>query len=111
MEVILAENRPEFLSSLKERVELVVIPLLNYLQEAEKRLAPAWEQLLANLKEKLPEGLIPLELIIDPQRESLYRVCLRFGLMFSTNTKKIRRAYKKVRRQFTPLMAGDLIHF
>jgi radical SAM superfamily enzyme YgiQ (UPF0313 family) len=111
VEVIRAENRPEFLSSLKERVELVVIPLLNYLQEAEKRLAPAWEQLLANLKEKLPEGLIPLELIIDPQRESLYRVCLRFGLMFSTNTKKIRRAYKKVRRQFTPLMAGDLIHF
>jgi radical SAM superfamily enzyme YgiQ (UPF0313 family) len=109
VEVILAEDRPDFFHSLKEKVDLAVVPLLNYLQEAEKRLAPAWEQLRSGLKEKLPEGILPLELVIDPERESLYRVCLRFGLLFSSNMNKIRRAYKKTLRQLSPSLGGDLI--
>ncbi|MBA4392846.1 MAG: B12-binding domain-containing radical SAM protein [Desulfobacca sp.] len=109
VEVIQADDRPEFFQALKEKVDLVVVPLLNYLQEAEKRLTPAWEQLRTGIKEKLPEGLLPIELVIDLKGESLYRACMRFGLLFSTNMKKIRRAYKKACRQLTPLSERDLI--
>jgi hypothetical protein len=110
VEVIRAEGHPELFHQLKEKVELVIVPFLNYLQEAEKRLAPAWDHLCTGIKEKLPEGLLPIELVIDPKRESLYRVCMRFGLLFSDNMNKIRRAYKKACRQLTPLLDRDLIH-
>lgn len=109
VEVIQTNDRSEFLQPLKEKVDLVIVPLLNYLQEAERRLAPAWEQLRAGIKEKLPEGLLPIELVIDLKGESLYRSCMRFGLLFSTNMKKIRRAYKKAYHQLTSQMGGDLI--
>ncbi len=102
VEVIEGSDRLEFLNPLKEKVDLVVVPFLSYLQEEKKRLTPAWDQLVAGLKEKLPDGIIPIKLSIDLKRESLYRSCVRFGLLFSTNTNKIRRAYRKAYQQVSP---------
>ncbi len=102
VEVIQGSDRPEFLQPLKEKVDLVVVPILNYLQEEKKRLSPAWEQLRDGFKEKLPEGLLPIEWVIDLKGESLYRSCVRFGLLFSTNLNKIRRAYDQAYRQLSP---------
>ena len=102
VEVIQGSDRPEFLQPLKEKVDLVVVPILNYLQEEKKRLSPAWEQIRDGIKEKLPEGLLPIEWVIDLKGESLYRSCVRFGLLFSTNLNKIRRAYDQAYRQLSP---------
>jgi radical SAM superfamily enzyme YgiQ (UPF0313 family) len=102
VEVIQGGDRPECLHPLKEKVELVVVPILNYLQEEKKRLSPAWEQLRDGIKEKLPEGILPIEWVIDLKGESLYRSCVRFGLLFSTNLNKIRRAYHQAYRQISP---------
>jgi radical SAM superfamily enzyme YgiQ (UPF0313 family) len=99
VEVIQGSDRPEFLQPLKAKVNLVVVPFLSYLQEEKKRLSPAWEQLITGIKEKLPEGIIPIKLPIDLKGESLYRSCVRFGLFFSPNTNKIRRAYQKAYQQ------------
>lgn len=109
VEVIQGNDRSEFLQPLKEKVELVVVPFLNYLQEEKKRLSPAWEQLIAGIKEKLPEGLTPIKLPIDLKGESLYRSCVRFGLLFSTNTNKIRRAYRKAYQQLNPLLQPERV--
>jgi len=103
VEVIQGNDHSEFFQPLKKKVDLVVVPFLDYLHEAEKRISPAWEQLIAGIKEKLPEGLIPIKLSIDLKGESLYRSCVRFGLLFSSNTNKIRRAYRKAYRQLSPL--------
>ena len=108
VEVIQGNDRSEFLQTLKEKVDLVVVPFLNYLQEEKKRLSPAWEQLVQGIKGKLPEGLIPIKLPIDLHEESLYRSCVRFGLLFSNNTNKIRRAYQKVYRQLGPQLEPEL---
>lgn len=102
VEVIQGSNRPELLQPLKEKVELVVVPILNYLQEEKKRFSPAWDQIRDGIKEKLPEGLLPIEWVIDLKGESLYRSCVRFGLLFSTNLNKIRRAYNQAYRQLSP---------
>jgi hypothetical protein len=110
VEVIQGNDRPEFLQPLKEKVDLVVVPFLNYLQEEKKRLSPAWEQVIASVKEKLPDGLTPIKLPIDLNTESLYRSCVRFGLLFSTNTNKIRRAYRKAYRKLSPQLKPELIH-
>jgi radical SAM superfamily enzyme YgiQ (UPF0313 family) len=109
VEVIQGNNRSEFLKPLKAKVDLVVVPFLNYLQEEKKRLSPAWDQLIAGIKEKLPEGLVPIKLPIDLSGESLYRSCIRFGLLFSTNTNKIRRAYRKTWRKLSPQLRPELI--
>ena len=108
VEVIQGNDRSEFLQPLKEKVDLVVVPFLNYLQEEKKRLSPAWEQLIAGIKEKLPEGLTPIKLPIDLKGESLYRSCVRFGLLFSNNTNKIRRAYRKAYQRLSPLLKPEL---
>lgn len=110
VEVIQGSDRPEFLQPLKEKVDLVVVPILNYLQEEKKRLSPAWEQLRDGIKEKLPEGLLPIEWVIDLKGESLYRSCVRFGLLFSTNLNKIRRAYDQAYRQISPQLEHVPIH-
>ena len=102
VEVIQGSGGPEYLQLLKEKVDLVVVPFLDHLQEAEKRLSPAWDQLISSIKEKLPEGLLPIELVIDLKGDSLYRSCVRFGLLFSRNMKKIRRAYQEAYRQLSP---------
>ena len=109
VEVIQGNDRSEFLQPLKEKVDLVVVPFLNYLQEEKKRFSPAWEQLIASIKEKLPDGLIPIKLPIDLHGDSLYRSCVRFGLLFSNNTKKIRRAYRKAYRHLSPQLKLELI--
>jgi len=109
VEVIQGNDRPEFLQPLKEKVDLVVVPFLNYLQEEKKRLSPAWEQLINGIKEKLPEGITPIKLPIDLKGESLYRSCVRFGLLFSTNTNKIRRAYRKAYQQVSDLLKPEMI--
>lgn len=111
VKVILAGDRPEILQPLKEKVDLVVVPFLKYLQDAERRITPAWDQLRAGLKDKLPEGLVPIELVIDLKAESLYRTCVRFGLLFSTNMGKIRRAYEKAYRKLSPQLEQVPIPF
>lgn len=110
VEVIQGSNRPELLQPLKEKVELVVVPILNYLQEEKKRLSPTWDQIRDGLKEKIPEGLLPIEWVIDLKGESLYRSCVRFGLLFSTNLNKIRRAYNQAYRQLSPQLDHVPIH-
>jgi radical SAM superfamily enzyme YgiQ (UPF0313 family) len=109
VEVIQGSDRSEFLQPLKEKVDLVVVPFLNYLQEEKKRFSPAWEQLITSIKEKLPDGLIPIKLPIDLNKDSLYRSCVNFGLLFSDNTNKIRRAYRKTWRKFSPQLKPELI--
>jgi radical SAM superfamily enzyme YgiQ (UPF0313 family) len=111
VEVIQGNAHSEFFQPLKKKVDLVVVPFLDYLHEAEKRLSPAWEQLIAGIKEKLPEGLIPIKLSIDLKGESLYRSCVRFGLLFSSNTNKIRRAYRKAYRQLSPLLKPEMVRY
>ncbi len=111
VEVIQGNNHSEFFQPLKKKVDLVVVPFLDYFHEAEKRLSPAWEQLIAGIKEKLPEGLIPIKLSIDLKGESLYRSCVRFGLLFSSNTNKIRRAYRKAYRQLNPLLKPEMVRY
>ncbi|MBI5604952.1 MAG: radical SAM protein [Deltaproteobacteria bacterium] len=110
VEVIQGSDRPEFLQPLKEKVDLVVVPFLNYLQEEKKRLSPAWEQLRDGIKEKLPEGLLPIELVIDLKGGSLYRSFMSFGLLFSTNINKIRRAYHQAYQQLSPQLERVPIH-
>jgi radical SAM superfamily enzyme YgiQ (UPF0313 family) len=102
VEVVQGGDKPEFFNSLRERVDLVVVPVLNYLQEEKKRLSPAWDQWVAGIKERLPEGMTPIKLSIDLKRESLYRSCVHFGLLFSSNTNKIRKAYRKTYQQVGP---------
>jgi hypothetical protein len=106
VEVVQGADTPEFFRHLKEKTGLVVVPLLDYAQEKEKSLHPAWEQFLAALKAKLPEGLSSVELVIDLKKESLYTSCLRFGLLFSSNLVRIRRAYYETMHSLGPL--GEL---
>lgn len=102
VEVVAEKDPSEFFKHLRQKAEVAVVPWLRYVQETEKRLYPAWENLLAGLKEKLPEGLPPIEWVIDLKKESLYRSCVRYGLLFSNNLKKIRRAYQEASRLITP---------
>jgi radical SAM superfamily enzyme YgiQ (UPF0313 family) len=102
VKVVRGGEKLELLTSLREKVDLVVVPVLNYLQEEKKRLHPAWDQLVSGLKQKLPDGMDPIKLSIDLKKESLYRSCVHFGLLFSTNTNKIRKAYRKTYQQMRP---------
>jgi radical SAM superfamily enzyme YgiQ (UPF0313 family) len=102
VKVVQGGEKPEFLSSLKEKVDLVVVPVLNYIHEEKRRLTPAWDQLVSSIKQKWPDGLEPIKIQIDLERESLYRSCVHFGLLFSANTNKIRRAYRKTYQQLGP---------
>jgi radical SAM superfamily enzyme YgiQ (UPF0313 family) len=109
VKVIPAIDRQGTLKPLKEKVEVVVIPILNYIQEEKKKLTPAWEQIMAGIKEKIPDGLIPVKLSINLDTDSLYRSCVRFGLLFSPNMGKIRRAYQKTWRQLSPQLQLELV--
>ncbi|MEW6186760.1 MAG: radical SAM protein [Thermodesulfobacteriota bacterium] len=109
VKVIPAIDLQETLKPLKEKVEVVVVPILNYLQEEKKKLTPAWEQMMAGIREKLPEGSIPIKLSINLDTDSLYRSCVRFGLLFSPNMEKIRRAYQKAWRQLGPQLQMELV--
>jgi len=111
VEVISAPARPEILQSLKDKVDLILVPFFQYLQEEKKRLSPAWEQMIAGIKEKLPEGLVPVKLPVDLHKESLYRACVRVGLFFSSNREKIRRAYWKTYQKLRPQLISEMNSF
>jgi radical SAM superfamily enzyme YgiQ (UPF0313 family) len=102
VKVVRGGEKLEFLNSLKEKVDLVLVPVLNYIQEEKRRLTPAWDQLVGGIKQKWPDGMDPVKLSIDLKKESLYRSCVHLGLLFSTNTNKIRRAYRKAYQQMRP---------
>lgn len=108
VEVLPSPDRIDRPSALTKKVHLVLVPFFLHLQEEKKRLASSWEEVYGGFKEKLPEGWITVRFPVDLKKESFYRACFRIGLFFSSNTEKIRRAYRRTCRRLSFPPGGEI---